>query len=98
MNPIEVPEYLRTEEFLKRDYKFIKAKDLMKIADSQHNYIGNTIPSNLTFRKTSLNNEDIKFLDLKDMLKENKNKLKIDDWINTLKTRYEEFFEVNEWF
>lgn len=28
MNPIEVPEYLRTEEFLKRDYKFIKAKDL----------------------------------------------------------------------
>ena len=88
--------YLNKEQKSVFPYQFIKAKDLMKIADSQHNYIGNTIPSNLTFRKISLNKEDIKFLDLKDMLKENKNKLKIDDWINTLKTRYEEFFEVNE--
>lgn len=28
MRPIEVPEYLRTDEFLKRDYRFVKAKDL----------------------------------------------------------------------
>lgn len=28
MFPIEVPEYLRTDEFLKRDYRFVKAKDL----------------------------------------------------------------------
>ena len=27
-NPIEIPEYLRTDEFLKRDYRIIKAKDL----------------------------------------------------------------------
>lgn len=28
MHPIEIPKYLRTDEFLKRDYAFVKAKDL----------------------------------------------------------------------
>lgn len=28
MLPIEIPEYLRTNEFLKRDYRFVKAKEL----------------------------------------------------------------------
>lgn len=27
-NPIEIPKYIRTEEFLKREYKFVQAKDL----------------------------------------------------------------------
>ena len=28
MNPIEIPEYLRTEEFLKRDYKIVNAEEI----------------------------------------------------------------------
>lgn len=32
-NPIEIPVYLRTDEFLKRDYKFVKAKDLPRLGN-----------------------------------------------------------------
>lgn len=28
-NPVEIPKYLRTEEFLKRDYKIVKGKDIV---------------------------------------------------------------------
>lgn len=66
-NPIEIPEYLRTEEFLKRDYKIMKAKDLPRTG----NYFIKDIDTLKHFSYAG----NLAWLDIDGMLKPAENKL-----------------------